>query len=45
MTQQNHIVDWEWAKCVDRELDWRTRGIKEVIWIRKTKDSMNRDEG
>ncbi|KAI0231170.1 Thymidine phosphorylase [Lamellibrachia satsuma] len=33
------------AKCVDRESDWRTRGIKEVIWIRKTTDSMNRDEG
>ena len=29
------------AKFVDRESDWRTRGIKEAIWIRKTKDSMN----
>ena len=45
MTQQNHIVDWEGAKFVDRESDWRTRGIKEAIWIRKTKDSMNRDDG
>ena len=45
MTQKNHIVDWEGAKFVDRESDWRTRGIKEVIWIRKTTDSMNRDEG
>ena len=45
MTQQNHIVDWERAKFVDRESDWRTRGIKEAIWIRKTKDSMNRDDG
>ena len=45
MTQQNHIVDWEGAKFVDRVSDWRTRGIKEAIWIRKTKDSMNRDEG
>ncbi|KAI0215623.1 hypothetical protein LSAT2_032317 [Lamellibrachia satsuma] len=35
----------EGAKFVDRESDWRTRGIKEAIWIRKTKDSMNRDEG
>ena len=25
MTQQNHIVDWEGAKFVDRESDWRTR--------------------
>ena len=45
MTQQNHIIDWEGAKFVDRESDWRTRGIKEAIWIRKTKDGMNRDEG
>ena len=41
MTQQNHIVDWEGAKLVGRESDWRTRGIKEVIWIRNTKESMN----
>ena len=45
MTQQNHIVDWEEAKFVDRESDWRTSGTKEAIWIKKTKDSMNRDEG
>ena len=37
MTQQNHTVDWEGAKFVNRESDWRTRGIKEVIWIRKPK--------
>ena len=43
ITQQNHIVDWDGAKFVNRETDWRTRGIKEAIWIRK--DSMNRDEG
>ena len=41
MTQQNHIVDSEGAKFVDRRSGWRTRGIKEAIWIRKTKDSMN----
>ena len=45
MTQKNHTVDLEGANFVDRESDWRTRGIKEAIWIRKTKDSMNRDEG
>ena len=31
MTQQNHVVDWEGAKFVDRESDWRTRGVKEAI--------------
>ena len=45
MTQQNHIVDWEGARFIDRESDWTTRGNKEAIWITKTKDSMNRDEG
>ena len=29
MTQQNHIVDWEGVKFVDRESDWRTRSDKE----------------
>ena len=45
MTQQNHIVVWTGAKFIDRVSDWRTRGTKEVIWIKKTKDSMNRNEG
>ena len=45
MTQQNHIVDWAGAKFIDRDPDWRTRGINKAILIRKTKDSMNRDEG
>ena len=44
MTLQIHIVDWGGGKFEDRELDWRTRGTKEAIWIRKTKDSMNQDE-
>ena len=44
MPQQNHIVDWEGGNFVDRESDWRTSGIKEAIWIMKTKDSMNRDD-
>ena len=32
MTQQNHIVDWEGGKFVDRGSGWGTRGIKEAIW-------------
>ena len=43
--RQNHVIDWEGAKIVDRESDWKTRGIKEAIWIRKTSNTMNRDEG
>ena len=45
MTQQNHIVDWAGAKFKDRESDWRKRCINKAILIRKTKNSMNRDEG
>ena len=45
MTQHNHTINWEGANFVDKESDWRVRGIKEAIWIRKTKDSMNGDEG
>ena len=44
MTQQNHMVEYELTNFVDTESDWKTRGIKEAIWIRKTKDSMNRDD-
>ena len=44
MTQQNHIVEWAGTKFIDRDSDWRRRGIKEAIWLRKTKDNMNRDE-
>jgi len=43
--QNNHLIDWGGAKFVARESDWRTRGIKEAIWIRKTPHTMNRDEG
>ena len=42
---RNNRKTLEKEEFVDRESDWRTRGIKEAIWIRKTKDSMNRDEG
>ena len=33
----NHTVDLDGTKFADRELDWRTSGIKELIWKRKTK--------
>ena len=37
------LVDWEGAKVV--ETNRCARWIKEAIWIRKTKPTMNRDEG
>ena len=44
-TTENHIIDWEGAKIIDKEPNKRTRQAKEAIWIRKTKTQMNRDKG
>ena len=44
-TTENHIIDWDGTKIIDKEPNRRTRQIKEAIWIRKTKTPMNRDEG
>ena len=43
--RENHVIDWDSAKIVCREADWRDRGIKEAITIRRLKDTINRDEG
>ena len=42
---ENHITDWEEAKIIDKEPNKRTRQVKDAFWIRKTKTSMDRDEG
>ena len=42
---RNCVIDWEGAKVVDKETNRCARWIKEDIWIRKTKPTMNRDEG
>ena len=34
--EENHVIDWDEAKVVDREAQRQTRWIKEVLWIRKT---------
>ena len=41
----NCVIDWEGAKLVDKETNRCARWINETIWIRKTKSTMNRDEG
>ena len=43
--RHNCVIDWEGAKVVDKETNRCARWIKEVIWIRKTEPTMNRDEG
>lgn len=42
--QNNHIINWDSAKIVQREANWTIRGIKEAITIRQH-ETMNRDEG
>ena len=41
---ENHVIDRDNAKVVDRESDKAGRLIREAILIMKT-DNMNRDEG
>jgi len=43
--EENHVIDWDKAKVVDREAHRQTRWIKEALWIRKTPMYMNRDAG
>jgi len=43
--EENHVIDWDKAKVVDREAQQQTRWIKEALWIRKTLICMNRDAG
>ena len=39
--RHNCVIDWEGAKVVDKETNRCAHWIKEVIWIRKTKLTMN----
>ena len=41
---ENHVIDWENVKVIDRESDKTGTLIRETIWIRKTRN-MNRDGG
>jgi len=43
--EENHVIDQDKAKVVDREAQRQTRWIKEALWIRKTLMCMNRDAG
>ena len=43
--EENHVIDCDKPKVVDREAQRQTRWIKEALWIRKTPTCMNRDAG
>ena len=45
LDRRNCVIDWGGAKVVDKETNRCARWIKEAIWIRKMKPTMNRDEG
>ena len=34
VARENHIIDWENAKILDKEENKKARWIKEAIWIR-----------
>ena len=43
--QENHIIDWESARIIEKERDDdKARGIKEAVHVRIL-PNMNRDEG
>jgi len=44
-THLSHIIDWDETRILHKEANWKTKRIKESIWIKKMKDYMNRDEG
>ncbi|WAR09730.1 hypothetical protein MAR_034806 [Mya arenaria] len=41
----NHEIDWEGARVIERESDWRVRKTKEALCIKTEGAVMNRDEG
>ena len=45
VVQENHVIDWDMAKVVDRKAQRQPTWIKESLWIRKTPMCMNRDAG
>ena len=42
--KENHVINWESARIVEKERDNLARGIKQAIYIRKL-PNLNRDEG
>ena len=45
LCKENHVIDFDSVKVIDREDNRKFRCIKEAIGIRCTKDNMNRDQG
>jgi hypothetical protein len=46
IAQENHTIDWDSAKIIDKDTDKQKRWIREAIWIRRQGPKIiNRDEG
>jgi len=45
MVDHNHVPNWQDAKVVTKEDNWKRRQIRESIAIRRSQHTMNRDEG
>ena len=47
VAQNNHVIDWEGGKVIDKDSNKQTRWIREAIWIIKRGGAhvINRDEG
>ena len=43
--KDNHMINWEQVKILQREADTTSRKIKEAIAIKRNTKSLNRDEG
>ncbi len=40
-----HVINWQGVRIVDRESDMIKRRLREAIWIKRNKTTINRDEG
>ncbi len=47
VSQENHVIDWDNAKIIDKDSQKQTRWIREAIWIQQKQGDhvINRDDG
>ena len=46
IASKNHMIDWEGVRLPAKEPDWKKRGVKEAIFIRKAGTrAINQDRG
>ncbi len=45
VTKQNHITNWEGLTMIDKESNRSRCYVRESIWIKKTAEKINHDEG